>query len=431
MWRYQKHSIWAVCILMLVISLVVTASGCSRGQKTQEVGKPAEKVVKIGALAPLTGPSARVGDEFKGAVTLALEEVGSKVGPYKVEVVWLDTEGDPEKACRALETAIVRENIVCSFLVWFSHEAVALMDVAAKYKVPNFFGFGATRVVNEKYQSDPEKYSYWVGKFWPTPSKLAVGYVKALNEAIEQGLWTPKNRKVALYGADTDWGRDLIPSLGKLFQEGGWQVVTQEWVTVGETEFYPLLKKLKDFDAAVVAGFIADPPGVSSFIKQSRQVGLKSLIICDGLGWVGDWYKLTGEASDYVLDQQPQWTTERALKFKEAFQQKFGFEPGPSTAGLAYDSAKFLLKVMDEALKRYGDISRETLAKAGKELVATGQLTFTEGIMMKCYKYTPETFPDPVIGEDYYMFPVIQYFGGKGTIIWPKAWQQGQLRVRE
>jgi branched-chain amino acid transport system substrate-binding protein len=234
-----------------------------------------------------------------------------------------------------------------------------------------------------------------------------------------------------LYGADTDWGRDFCPGLGQLFREGGWEVIGQEWVTVGETEFYPLLKKLKDLDAAVVAGFIADPPGVSSFIKQSREVGLKSLIICDGLAWVGDWYQLTGEASDYVLDQQPQWTTQEGLRVKDAFYKRFGFEPGPATAGLAYDATRFLLKVMNEALQRFGDINRETLARVGKELVATGQLTYDEGITVKCYKYTAETFPDPVVGQDYYMFPIVQYFGGKATIIWPTAWQQGKLKVRE
>jgi hypothetical protein len=33
----------------------------------------AEKVLKIGVLGPFTGPSAKTGEEFKGAVTMAFE----------------------------------------------------------------------------------------------------------------------------------------------------------------------------------------------------------------------------------------------------------------------------------------------------------------------------------------------------------------------
>ncbi|MEW6113248.1 MAG: ABC transporter substrate-binding protein, partial [Thermodesulfobacteriota bacterium] len=401
-------------------------AGCS-GKKTPE--STVEKVVKIGALAPLTGPAAHVGEEFKGGVAMAMEECGYKVGPYRIELKWLDTESDAEKACRAMEEAIVKDNIVCSFLSWHSWEAVALMDLVAKYKMPHFFGFGATKVVNEKYTSDPEKYAYWVGKFWPSPSKLTTAYIEALNGAIQQGLWSPRNRRVALYGVDNDWGRDFAEAIGNQFQAAGWQVVTKEWVALGETEFYPLLKKLKDLDVSVVAGTMSDPPSVSAFIKQARQVGLKSFIVCDGLGWIGDWYKLTGDASDYVLDQIPQWTTDKARKFKEDFQKKFGFEPGPSTAGLAYDQTQFLLEILNEAVKQHGEITRETLAKVAKEMVMTGKLTLTEGIMMKEYKFTPESFPDPAIGQDYYIFPVIQYFKGEGRIVWPAAWKQADLQV--
>jgi branched-chain amino acid transport system substrate-binding protein len=44
---------------------------------------------------------------------------------------------------------------------------------------------------------------------------------------------------------------------------------------------------------------------MSAFIKQADEVGLKSLIIADGLGWVGEWYNLTGKSSNFVMDQIP------------------------------------------------------------------------------------------------------------------------------
>lgn len=50
-------------------------------------GLAKDKVFKVGVVAPLTGPSARAGQEHKGAISMAFEEVGNKIGDYNVELV--------------------------------------------------------------------------------------------------------------------------------------------------------------------------------------------------------------------------------------------------------------------------------------------------------------------------------------------------------
>lgn len=428
-WLKKSRKTILVLISILILSLVLVGCGDKKQSKSSNTQGSSEKVVKIGVIAPFTGPASRVGEEFKGAITMAFDEIGNKVGDYKIEFVWIDDESDAEKGARAYEQAIVKDKITVGFMDWHSWVSVSAMEVAAKYKMPHFFSFGATEVVNEKYKSDPEKYYYWMGKAWPTPSLLSIAYVNTIEDAIKKGLWTPKSKKVAIYGVDNDWGRSFGNSLAKQFQDAGWEVATSEWVALGETEFYPLLNKLKGLNVSLVAGTMSDPPSVSSFIKQSREVGLKSLIISDGLGWVGEWYNLTGKASDFVLDQIPQWTTPEAKKFRDDFKAKYGFEPGASSAGMCYDWARFLIKVLQETLNEYGEITTENLAKIGKEKVMTGQLTFTDGIIHKEYKFTPETFPDPVVDKDHYIFPVIQYFDGKGKIVWPDEWKEADLQI--
>ncbi len=421
----KQSKLLCLCLVVLILAMSLSFTGCGRGASKPDDGR---KIVKIGVQGPFTGPASRVGDEFKAAIQMAFDEIGNKIGDYEVQFVWIDCESDAEKAARAYEQAIVRDKIDVGFNTWHSWVSVALMDIAAKYKMPHFLSFGATEIVNQKYKSDPEKYKYWVGKTWPTPSLLSIAYVEAVNEAIEAGLWNPPNRNVAVYGVDNDWGRDFGNSVARQFEDAGWTVVTREWVALGETEFYPLLNKLQQLGASVVVGSMSDPPSVSSFIKQSREVGLKSLIISDGLGWVGEWYELTGDASNYVLDQIPQWTTPAARKFKDDFAAKFGFEPGASTAGLMYDSARFMIKIMQETLKEHGALTQENFAKIA-EKVRTGQLTFKDGIIMKEYKYTNDTFPDPVVGEEYYIFPVIQYMNGQGRIIWPSSWKDEDIVI--
>jgi branched-chain amino acid transport system substrate-binding protein len=415
-----------VLTAMMVLSLL---AGCGGSSGDQSSGESGEKVVKIGVLGPFTGPCARTGDEFKGATQMAFEEINYKVGDYKVELVWIDDESDPEKAVRAYEQAVVKDKIDAGLGNWNSEVSVSVMDVAAKYQIPHFFAFGATEVVNEKYNTDKEKYSYWVGKGWPTASLLSIAYVNTLDEAIQKGIWKPENKKAAVYAVDNDWGRSFGDAIEKQLEDAGWEVTGQSFVAKGETECYPLLKKLKDQGNSLLVGTMVDPSSVSAFIKQAREVGVKSMIVCDGLGWVGEWYNLTGNASDYVIDQIPQWTTPEAKKFKEDFTAKNGFEPSPSGAGLNYDWTRFMIKVLQDTYDTYGEINKETLYKTAKEKVMTGQLTFTDGIIMEEYKFTPESFPDPVVGKGHYIFPVIQYFDGKGTIVWPDEWKEADIKI--
>ena len=47
--------------------------------------------------------------------------------------------------------------------------------------------------------------------------------------------------------------------------------------------------------------------------------------------------------------------------------------------------------------------------------------------MMKEYKYTAETNPDPVLGPDHYFFPVTQYMNGEIISVFPKAMAAGEF----
>jgi branched-chain amino acid transport system substrate-binding protein len=393
-------------------------------------GEAQEKVFKLGILGPFSGPSARTGEEFKGSATMAFDAIDWKIGEYKIEPVWIDSQSDPAKATQAYEQAVVQDGIQAGILNWHSSVAVACMEVTAKYKVPHFFGFGATEVVNEKFHSDPDKYGYWMYKGWPTPKKLSVSYVQALEDAIEKGAWSPEKKTVAIYGEDTDWGRSFGNGIKEQLEEAGWTTVAEEYFAIDQTEFYPLLNKLKKLNPAVIAGTSTAPPSLSAFIKQADEVGLQSLIIADGLGWVGEWYKLTGKSSNYVVDQIPGWATEEGKQFAATFEEKLGIKPSPSSGGLSYDGTSFFIAVAKAAVEQYGELSSESIYNFVKENVWTGKWSYKDGIVMNEYAASPETYPDPVVGKGYYIFPVLQYFDGVGKIIFPPEWAEQELQPK-
>lgn len=379
-----------------------------------------EKTFTIGVLGPFTGPSARTGDEFRVSAEMALEAIDYTVGDYTLEVVWIDSQSDPEKATRAYEEAVVQDGVQAGVLNWHSSVSVAVMEVTAKHQVPHFFGFGATEVVNEKFESDPETYGYWATKGWPTPVKLSANYVSTIEDAIAAGVWTPEAKTAAIYGEDTDWGRSFGEGIAGQLEEAGWEIIDRQYVPLEQTEFYSVLNRFKGEEPALIAGTSTAPPQISAFIKQADEVGLESLIIADGLGWVGEWYDLTGDSSNYVLDQIPGWATAASQEFAAAFEERSGLQPSPSSGGLSYDGMNFFIKVLQTTYDDFGELSSEAVYQTVQDKVWTGELTFTAedgAIVMQEYNFSDP--PDPKIGGEFYTFPVLQYMDGEAVYIWP------------
>jgi branched-chain amino acid transport system substrate-binding protein len=264
-------------------------------------------------------------------------------------------------------------------------------------------------------------------KGWPDPSKLSIAYVDTLEDAIAAGTWTPASKTVAIWGEDTDWGRSFGGAIQAQFEAAGWTVASQDYFAKEQTDFQAVLNRYKDEGIPVLAGTSTIPPSISAFVKQADEAGLNSLIIADGLGWVGEWYSLTGSSSNYVVDQIPGWTTPEAEKFAQDFEAKWGITPSPSAAGLSYDFANFFIKILQTTLADHGELTSETIYQTGRDKVWTGQLSFTDGIVMSEYKYMPDSIPDPVVGKGYYVFPVLQYQDGGSNVIWPDEWKTGSL----
>jgi branched-chain amino acid transport system substrate-binding protein len=447
----KNKSLTLMIVLLLLAALAVACSGQQAAEPTsppaaaQEepvaeepaVEEPAESTAPAGAftvgiLGPFTGPSARTGEEFRTSAEMAFEAINYEICGTPINVVWVDSQSDPDRASRAYEEAIVRDGMQAAALNWHSSVSVAVMEITAQHKVPHFFGFGATEVVNEKFESDQAKYGYWATKGWPTPDKLSQNYVTALEDSIAAGDFDPGDEKrVAIYGEDTDWGRSFGDGIASQLEAVGWTVADRQYFPIEQTEFYALLNRFKDQDLDLIAGTSTAPPSLSAFIKQADEVGLEALIIADGLGWVGEWYDLTGSASNYVIDQIPGWTTDASLAFVEAFKAKSGLDPSPSSGGLAFDGSNFFIKVMQTSCADYGSLSSENIYRTVQEKVWTGELTYTAedgAIVMAEYNFSQP--PDPLVGKGYYTFPVLQYFDGDSVTIWPPEFQEGTIQEK-
>ncbi|MCG8566151.1 MAG: ABC transporter substrate-binding protein, partial [Desulfobacterales bacterium] len=330
---------------------------------------------------------------------------------------------------RAYEQAALKENIDVSMINWHSSVAIALMNVVSKNRIPHYFGIGAAGTINEKYHSDPKRYSYWIGKGWPEPTKTTVGYAQMIEDAMAKGVFVPRNKKFVVFGEDTDWGRSVGKGYKKVMEDIGWECVSEDYFRPDETDFYPLMTSYKKKNVSVMIGTNSVPPSVAAFVKQKAEVGVPALLFCEAMADSGEWYDLMGPASNGAIEGRATWVTPKHKAFASKFKSIYGFEPSAAAGGQVYDYSRFFIKCLKAALKEYGSLNRKTLYKFGQEFVMTGKIVSDSGIVHDSLSYTPNNYPDPEFGPGKWMFPIVQYFNGHPNVVWPPSQKTGELIV--
>ena len=381
----------------------------------------AERIIKLGVIGPYTGSNARVGMEIKNTALMAFENIGYKIGDYKVKLVFIDSQYDPAKATSAYSEAAEKDGVQATLCTWSSSCTLALMDLAVKYSIPNIGCMGGAQSEIDKYNSDEKYKGLWM-RGYGSLAEMALGYVDFLENSIQNGLWKPKNKKVACFALDTEWGRTVSASLKKGFTSRGWEVVSDDFFSVTQTDFYPLMAKYKKMDLAVIAGTTSTAPLTAAFTKQAAELGIKAVMINDGMGWIGEWYKLTGSASDYTLDMIPQFGSQASKEWAKTYEKKYGYKPGATASGLNYDNINLFIKVANRTFEKYGEIDKQKLHAVILDELCTSKLTYgaDEGaILVKKFEYRPELGNVPVVGKDYWFLPIIQYVEGEGKVVYP------------
>ncbi|HJV82103.1 ABC transporter substrate-binding protein, partial [Noviherbaspirillum sp.] len=81
-------------------------------------GALAEETIKVGLIAPFSGPFADYGKQMEGGIKAYMKQHGDKVAGKKVEIIVKDTTGPvPEVAKRLAQELVVRDKV--DFLAGF------------------------------------------------------------------------------------------------------------------------------------------------------------------------------------------------------------------------------------------------------------------------------------------------------------------------
>ncbi len=388
--------------------------------------------IAFAVVAPLSGPNAGIGEEVRNTIELAMDDTDGTVGGRELQFVYVDSESDAAAAKKSYEETITdpEHNIVAGFFNWHSDVALELIDVAADEELAHITALGASGEINEKVAADPKRYAGW-SKGWPTPVKLSANYVTAIEEAITSGSLEVTDKTFAVYGETTSWGENFGAGIKEQLEAAGWTLVAEEAVAQDASDYSEAVDRIRASEARIVVGTIVGV-GAYTFVSQTRAAfadGTQPLIVADGLGWNADWFQVLGDDSDGVVDQIPQFATQEAQDYASAYTAQYGAPPSPSAGGLTFDYFRFALKVLETANDDLGSITRASVLETHADKVLTGELDFTDGVLMSRYVWDSDSKPDPVIGGDAFTFPVLQYSAGESRVVWPDVLRSGTAQL--
>ncbi len=371
------------------------------------------ETIKIGVVGPRTGPAAATGAAFEEGIALALDVINGEQGGLlgkKVEVVFEDTGGTPEKAASGFEKLITSDKVVVT--VGESHSSCALAEVpiADRYKHP--------LIIAEAWADDiTAKNSRYVFRAGPCNSGVVkdnlLGFIK------DYGF-----KRVAIVAENTDWGLGI-----KKLAEDGLTAMGVTFMTV-ETErqsqdHYTELNKIAAFEPDLVLAFIYGF-GVHYFIAQANETGLfpQKALILEGAGppslWPEFWQNV-GDAGNLELflsrmhskvDFNPV-----SKKYREAYTKKFGKEPTDYKSRSIYD----VLLVAADAIRRAGSTDSEKIVDALEKTnleVGSGVVQF--GLEKGDYRY--HQWQPPML--------IVQWQNKEQVVVYPMNVKTGELKKK-
>ncbi len=252
-----RHKTWTLVVLAF-FALVVLPGVVSAAD---------EKVVRIGAMYPMTGRAGLYGLDSVAAAEMAVDEVNAKGGAagYKLDIVFTDSKAKPAYAVRVAKRYITEDDVHFLFGVVSSGVGLAVTEVSKQYKTI-FIGtdHASTRLTADSLQP------YYFRVSNNTFQSMAAGALY-LKEIKASKPW----ETIAFIGPDYAYGHSQWNELRFCLDRFGveYKVVGEYWPKIFAPDYTPYITSIiNDKPDILVAGFWGGD--TVAFIKQAKPYGL-------------------------------------------------------------------------------------------------------------------------------------------------------------
>ena len=298
----------------------------------------AQTTVKVGLIAPMTGPQAASGRQMVAGAKLYMSVNGSKVGDRTIELIVKDDTGVADVTRRIAQELIVNDKVAVISGFGLTPLAMAVGPVITQSKVPAVIMVAGTASIVGTSQ-------YFARASFTLPQNT-----------MPVAEWAAKNgiKNVVSLVSDYGPGLDAQNAFKTKFEASGGKVIDQLKMPLDAPEFAPYLQRAKDLNPDAVFLFVPAPQA-GALMKQVVDRGLTQAgIKVIGTGDVTDDDQLNA-MGDGVLGMITSYNysaahdTPENKKFVEGF-KKANENMRPNVIGLSgYDGMHLIYEAIKKA----------------------------------------------------------------------------------
>ncbi|CAB4330894.1 MAG: ABC transporter substrate-binding protein [Actinobacteria bacterium] len=301
-------------------------------------GGPANDTpIKIGLVAPITGPYSGDGQEMVRGQEIGIAEINANGGVHgrPLELVKADvTDLAPENYVKAAQRLTGQEKVAAVFSGYCTNDSTEF-PIYADAGVPMFHL--NTLQANVDYVKNNGITNIYEG--CPTEVWYGKGFIPLMQSWIDSGAWTPSAKSVAIVTSNDPYSISIANALSDDIKKIGWTVPVFEQVTAPTADWGPVLSKIRAAKPGLI--FVTDyiPGDLASFATQFASAPTQSLLYQQYGPSIPEYLQLAGTAGNDVI-----WSTtigtlpdEIGAAFLAAYKSAYNADAGLSQAGGQYD----------------------------------------------------------------------------------------------
>src|ERR1700723_3818339 len=185
----------------------------------------AQEELRIGLIAPMTGPFAQVGADMTNGFKMYLDEVNSNFAGAKVNLIIEDSQGKPDTAVTKAKKLILEDHVQLLIGGVLAPEGYALAPVSTAEKTVYIASVPAA---DDLTQRQPGNYPHFIRTSWTPPQP----HHPLGQWACDQGY-----KKIITVGADYAFGYEAAGGFQKAFEDCGGKIIQKMWPPLGTKDF--------------------------------------------------------------------------------------------------------------------------------------------------------------------------------------------------
>ena len=251
------QKVWVIAAVVLLLVGGVVAQG--------HAGTP----IKLGVVAPLSGPGTSYGLGIKQGAEMAVDEINKAggVAGRQIQLVVVDDASNPGQSVTAMQRLVSQEAVDLVIGGWGSSQVLANMEVSERAGVP-YIVVGAT---NPKITTTKNKWTFRV---------IQTDSIQA-KEIATVGVQVLGLKRIAVLNDSNDYGVGNKDAFLEAMEELKQKPVEIQAYNTADKDFTAQLTRIKaaNPDGLAIFGTI---PGAPAIMNQARDLGLTARFIGTG-----------------------------------------------------------------------------------------------------------------------------------------------------